>query len=272
MKCTNCGNEYKGNFCPACGAPAEKSTPVLRTCAKCGNQYEGNFCPACGTPAAGTGPVYSQGTAPMPPRTKKGHGCLIAILIVVVFFVLVGIIGAATGSSTTDASSSTPSPIASPTETPVETPVEVPTATPDETTPAPTEDSASSSDSAADTDSSLGLTMDEVVPLLDSIIAQNFDEDKYSLEYDDAGITLSLWEDGLALGATLAAAGNADAKTAWDEMTDNIIYMSDSMTEALSTLGLQDTVVTVNILNEQNTDNVLLCIVNGVVIYDATAE
>lgn len=272
MKCKNCGNEYEGNFCPACGTPAEKSTLVPRTCAKCGNQYEGNFCPACGTPAASTGPVYSQGSAPMPPRSKKGHGCLVAILIVVAFFVLVGIIGTATESSTTDSSTPTPSPIASLTETPVETPAETPTATPDETTPAPTEDSTSPSDSTPDTDSGLGLTMDEVVPLLDSIIAQNFDEDKYSLEYDDTGITLSMWEDGLALGAALAAAGNADAKASWDEMTDNIIYMSDSMTEALNTLGFQDTVVTVNILNEQNTDNVLLCTVNGVVIYDATAE
>lgn len=114
--------------------------------------------------------------------------------------------------------------------------------------------------------------MEEVGPLLDSIISQNFDEDKYTLEYDDTGVTLSLWEDGLAVGAVLAASGDTDAKTAWDDMVNNIIYMSNSMSDALETMGIENTVITVNILNEENTDNTLLCVMNGVVIYDATKE
>ena len=273
MKCTNCGNEYEGNFCPACGTPAETSTPASRVCAKCGNRYEGNFCPACGTPADGSAPAYSRGPASMPPRPKKGIGCLIAVLVVVGFFIIIGIVGAIGGSIIMDAASDAGTSAVSPssTEEPAATPVQTPAADSETSTPAPTEEDAAISDPDS-SDLGLNMTMEEVVPLLDSIIAQNFDADKYSLEYDDTSITLSLWEDGVALGATLAASGNEEAKAAWDDMTDNIIYMSDSMTEALETLGLQDAVITVNILNEQNKDNVLLCVVDGVVFYDSTQE
>ena len=32
MKCTNCGNDFEGKFCPECGTPAPRSA----TCPNCG--------------------------------------------------------------------------------------------------------------------------------------------------------------------------------------------------------------------------------------------
>lgn len=271
MKCSNCGNEFEGNFCPQCGVPAERVALIHHTCPKCGNEYDGNFCPACGTPASGSNTSF--GPTPMsafaPSRPKKKHGCLIAVLAIIGFFLFVGIISSILGTASPDTTAS--SPVTS-TEAPSETAA-------NESTPIPTEGSTSAIDSSttsvADSNAesgNLSLSMEEIGPLLDSIISQNFDEDKYTLEYDDTGITLSLWEDGLAVGAALAASGNADAKTAWDDMVDNIIYMSNSITDALETMGIENTVITINILNEENTDNTLLCVMNGVVIYDATKE
>lgn len=44
MICSNCGNDFDGNFCPICGQPA----PQEVYCPSCGTLFKGNFCPTCG--------------------------------------------------------------------------------------------------------------------------------------------------------------------------------------------------------------------------------
>ncbi len=46
MKCTNCGQEFTGNFCPDCGTPA----PKKEFCPQCGNERPAGarFCARCG--------------------------------------------------------------------------------------------------------------------------------------------------------------------------------------------------------------------------------
>lgn len=46
MKCTKCGTEYEGKFCPECGQP---SSGAKVTCKSCGSEFTGSFCPNCGT-------------------------------------------------------------------------------------------------------------------------------------------------------------------------------------------------------------------------------
>ena len=70
-KCSQCGNEFEGNFCTECGAPApadepvqtaaDKSAAAPRRCRNCGKELSGNFCMFCGTPADQPQP------APVPP-------------------------------------------------------------------------------------------------------------------------------------------------------------------------------------------------------------
>lgn len=50
-KCKNCGNEFEGNFCPACGTKAEENT----LCPNCGGEIkrDAQFCTRCGHPIAG---------------------------------------------------------------------------------------------------------------------------------------------------------------------------------------------------------------------------
>ena len=38
MKCTNCGNDFEGKFCPECGTPAPRSA----TCPNCGAEVAGS--------------------------------------------------------------------------------------------------------------------------------------------------------------------------------------------------------------------------------------
>ena len=56
MKCTNCGQEFAGNFCPNCGTPA----PKKEFCPQCGNERPAGarFCARCGHRfAAATAPA-----------------------------------------------------------------------------------------------------------------------------------------------------------------------------------------------------------------------
>nr|DAZ17151.1 MAG TPA: Protein of unknown function (DUF3426) [Caudoviricetes sp.] len=57
-------------------------------CTKCGAEFEGKFCPECGNPAPGTQPNQA---APAAQPKKKKRGCLTAIVVIVAL----GIVGAA---------------------------------------------------------------------------------------------------------------------------------------------------------------------------------
>lgn len=61
MKCTNCGNDFEGKFCPECGTP----TPRSATCPNCGAEVAGKFCAECGTPIT-PDPVASSAAAEEP--------------------------------------------------------------------------------------------------------------------------------------------------------------------------------------------------------------
>lgn len=48
MKCSKCGYEYEGKFCPECG----QSAPGTKIkCKNCGTEFEGKFCTNCGQSA-----------------------------------------------------------------------------------------------------------------------------------------------------------------------------------------------------------------------------
>lgn len=91
----------------------------MKKCTKCGTEFDGNFCPNCGAAAGGnlydTADAVEDSLSPPPqaPKKKVGKGCLIVIMV----FVLLGIIGviAAGMNSDTDkkVSSSTVKPVSS---------------------------------------------------------------------------------------------------------------------------------------------------------------
>ena len=67
MKCTKCGTEFEGNFCPNCGT----SCNAEALCPQCGKPRKENarFCPDCGYDflAQNAQPQPTQQTAPQPP-------------------------------------------------------------------------------------------------------------------------------------------------------------------------------------------------------------
>lgn len=248
MVCNKCGHIFEGKFCPECGTPVEEIESV---CPKCGKKFVGKFCPECGTPivALGNSIEASQNRASKEENksSKKKHGCLLAIIAIVILFVFVGVFGSSE-SSTGD-------------ETKVPTPTE---------TVFDQEDATNTENDGMPSTSSNNLTMDDVAPTIETIIAQNFEN--YNMEYDDTGITLSTWSDNIASAAGLAVLGNQESIEAWDTMRDSVTNLCTSIKETLDAAGLENKTVMVNVLNDQNTDNVLLSIINGVVFYDAVED
>jgi len=105
--------EPGARFCNTCGAPAAAPAPVAppaeRTCPSCGAQVgaDTRFCGSCGAPIAGGASVEPPVAPPPPPPSyqpvmagaggpavpaappaKKGHGCLIAAIVVAVLGLL----------------------------------------------------------------------------------------------------------------------------------------------------------------------------------------
>lgn len=232
-------------------------------CQKCGHEFEGKFCPECGTPVAAPA-AEPAAPVPAPAETeklkKKNHGCLIAIVV----FVIIGIIGAgmssedSTSSGSASSSVETPAPTVDPTAAPTEEP-----------TPESTMEAESSSESDANSDEPL-MSMDMTAAVIEALVSQNFEN--YKIDYDDSGITLSLWQDGLAVGSVLASAGYEDSIESWNTIKDSLITFCDSVSESMETAGHGDATIMINVLNDQNTDKILLSALNGVIIYDVVNE
>lgn len=110
-----------------------------------------------------------------------------------------------------------------------------------------------------------------VLSLIEMQGLQNFEY--HTIDGDETGITMNVGGNGIAAEVTSAKLMGKDQNyKPWADMKDNMIYMCNSTKELLEALGYDDTLVMLNLVNDLNTDNVLLTILNGVVIYDVMAE
>lgn len=112
--------------------------------------------------------------------------------------------------------------------------------------------------------------IDTAVNLIESVLKEHYNN--YTISHEDRIITINIWEDGIAVGALLASQGNEECKESWDEMVENVKVFSDSVCEFVDSLGLDDVTVVINLLNDSNTENVLLTVMEGIVIYDSVND
>lgn len=197
-------------------------------------------------------------------KQKKKHGCLIAIVVFVIFGVIVSGMSSEDSGSSDSASAAveTLAPTAEPTTEPTEEPTETPASEQIDESKPDQEESAESEEPL--------MSMDMTAAVIEALVSKNFEN--YKVDYDDSGITLSLWQDGLAAGSILAAAGNQESVESWNNIRENLLTFSDSVYETMETAGHGDAILMINILNDQNTENVLLSVVNGTIVYDAVSE
>lgn len=113
--------------------------------------------------------------------------------------------------------------------------------------------------------------VDVLLGIINKSLAGTFDDN--SVEIIDSGIVVSIACDGLAEDMTLMKAqGFDETYSDWVTFRDAMVLLCRSYSDAAEELGLENTIIYLNVLNDQNKDNILLGIVNGAVLYDMMAE
>lgn len=113
------------------------------------------------------------------------------------------------------------------------------------------------------------ISKDTFKTMTESVISKHFEN--YIIEWDEDVLIVSIWSDGVAEGAVLAKRGDAECAASWNEVTANFEQMCKTTLEGAENNGL-DISVEYRVLNDTNTDNILLAVYNGIVIYDAVEE
>lgn len=231
MYCRNCGNEIDpgAKFCQECGAPVQEPAQPL------------------------AGPEIIPEVKPK--KVKKPFYKRWWFWVIVVILVL-GSCGGISDSSKEVPTAAEPAPTTA--------------AEPAPTTPATEKPSIEKKTQEIETTASATSSSEDIdtaIVLIESVLKENFDN--YTISHEDRIITINVWEDGIALGAMLASAGNEEFQSSWAEMVENQKVFCNSVCDFVDTVGLEDVVVVVNILNDGNKDNVLLSVMEGIVIYDS---
>lgn len=106
-----------------------------------------------------------------------------------------------------------------------------------------------------------------VLAVIEETLKNSYDTN-YTLNHDDTSITVGVWRDGVANGAVYAQQGDQNCLSAWRTMVSAIQNMCSTMTGSLNAAGLEGVTVTVNVVNDQNRDNVLLTVTDGNITYN----
>lgn len=123
----------------------------------------------------------------------------------------------------------------------------------------------SSTETSAET-----IPIEQVLEELEGILSKNFAN--VDIEYNENMITVRLWQTGVAEAASIATAGNESYLISWNSFVESQKELCLTIYNNNVDIGLTGISVTVNWLNDLDTEKVLLSIVNGEVIYNAVAE
>lgn len=211
----------------------------LISCKACGAEISKNakYCPHCGE--ANKKPIY-----------KKWWFWLIIVVLIVS-------IGNGNDDTTSDPASTTPPSTQAPTTAPTTEPT---IETTEATTEPVTEQETLSGAEAADL----------VIAMMELSVAGKFDYHK--IEGDETGITLSIAMDGLAQDMVIAGySGKDENYEPWVDVKENMVGLCNTIHDSAVQFGMDNPIIMVNVLNDQNHENILLGIMNGIVIYDALA-
>lgn len=119
-------------------------------------------------------------------------------------------------------------------------------------------------------DYSESANLEEAVEFIDKTLSANFDT--YELSYDATGISIIIWQDGLAESAEYAINYGGESLELWNQVVDSFVDAGKNAREYLDANDLNNVVVSITILNDQNKDYILAMIVNGNLAYDVLSK
>lgn len=111
------------------------------------------------------------------------------------------------------------------------------------------------------------MSLDSLCLMIESLMSGNFDG--CSVSHTDNMITVSIWADGIAMDVIK---GGETVQGEWEILKENMVTLSNSISDIIDTAGRTDVYLMLNLLNDLNHDNLLLSATEGVVIYDVMAE
>lgn len=235
IKCKSCGTNLTAadNFCPDCGA---KKDSGFTKCNSCGAELTAtdNFCPNCG--------VKRNGKSKKPLFKKWWFWLIIVLLIVLV----IGVISISKKDTTAEA---------------------VPQTSPKIDAPAVQAPEPSLAPATSDKSKKLEFFKSSVKTILE----ENFDY--VEVESDETGVTISLTNDGFASTITQSKSlGLDETFPEWVSMKGSMLDLYNSIADIAETLGLDNTLISLAVINDLNTTNCFLLIMDGIVVYDYMAE
>lgn len=115
-------------------------------------------------------------------------------------------------------------------------------------------------------------SLEDVAALIDADLAvafSNSENNHYTIETEEGGITITTWTDGVATVAAAAKLGDDSSIEAWSGLTENTRAAAQRLQENyLDAYGYSDRIVLMNIANDLDTSKMLYQTCKGLVIYD----
>lgn len=121
-------------------------------------------------------------------------------------------------------------------------------------------------DSAPSDHASSTLSYRDVASFLKSDIESKFHYTDIS--YDDTGMTIILSADGVSATCALAQSG---ASKPWNDILDSTAELAKSVTDAFRSIGCNDYVTSIIIVNDLNADDMLAMFLDGDLVYNAAS-
>lgn len=110
----------------------------------------------------------------------------------------------------------------------------------------------------------------EMAAVLESILRESYTGCQVTSENGD--ITADIWSDGLGDAvAAIREAGGSFADESWMMAKDAVVLMSRSFRGLMDEAGLEESVLTVNVLNDLNREKALLSVRDSTIVYDTLA-
>lgn len=114
------------------------------------------------------------------------------------------------------------------------------------------------------------VSMDALCSLLELTISPNFEH--YDISYEDNSITVSLWQEGLAVEVTaIQMTGGDESNSNWVNLKNSIRSLAESMCGLIDSAGRTDVLLYTSVQNDQNLENTLLMLLETTIIYDCLA-
>lgn len=110
----------------------------------------------------------------------------------------------------------------------------------------------------------------EMAAVLESILRESYTGCQVTSENGD--ITADIWSDGLGDAVdAIREAGGSFADESWMMAKDAVVLMSRSFRGLMDEAGLEESVLTVNVLNDLNREKTLLSVRDSTIVYDTLA-